>query len=489
MPTATTAPDTPTSGRPKGPELVIGLVTPIGTDTTALASNVKGCLSKFNYDAAIIKLSTAIPGLEHRPSESEDERVERLINAGDEFCKAHDGPRGTGDPAALARLAVREIRRARLAMHRADGRTEAGGELAETARSRTAYILHSLKRPAEVELLRALYGDSFLLLGAQVTRASRRQNLSRRALRLRPGISKDEIIDRLITRDAEEDDPVGQRVNDTYPESDYFLDDVDPTRFIDLLFGQPIAPTIGEFAMYLAHASQARSLSASRKVGAAIVVGDAVVATGFNDPPHGHQPDILIGTDASERAKQENVRDTLQRFAEAGLLADSHSRNGKPEQETIRTALSALEGGALLGVIEYQRAVHAEAKAIDDATVRGVSPTGGTLFVTTYPCHLCYKHALSVRLGEIRYIDPYSKSRAASMYPENVDKILLPYAGVAPSLYMRVFDARPPFTSDSSGKFVEPDPARVQPLVGVLGHHEVRGEERIAVNGLKEEYR
>lgn len=79
-------------------------------------------------------------------------------------------------------------------------------------------------------------------------------------------------------------------------------------------------------------------------------------------------------------------------------------------------AAAALDKGELLSVIEYQRAVHAEARAIDDATVRGVSPAGGTLFVTTYPCHLCYKHALSVRLDHIEYIEPYPKSRAVAMF-------------------------------------------------------------------------
>ena len=34
-------------------------------------------------------------------------------------------------------------------------------------RSRTAYILHSLKRPAEIQLLREIYRGQFLLLAAR----------------------------------------------------------------------------------------------------------------------------------------------------------------------------------------------------------------------------------------------------------------------------------------------------------------------------------
>jgi cytidine deaminase len=141
-------------------------------------------------------------------------------------------------------------------------------------------------------------------------------------------------------------------------------------------------------------------------------------------------------------------------------------------------------------VIEYQRAVHAEARAIDDATVRGVSPAGGTLYVTTYPCHLCYKHSLSVRLARVEYIEPYPKSRAVSLYPDGSEERLVPYAGVAPRRYIQVFDDRPPFLSDPSGSFVPIDRRVASPLLGQVRNDEDRdAEERLAVNGLKEEYR
>ena len=94
------------------PELVIGLVTPVGTNTTELVDRVKGALSKYGYKAIVMKLSDQLPSEEPVLGESEDRRVLRLIEAGDAFCREHsadDEP--DGDPAALARLAVREIRR------------------------------------------------------------------------------------------------------------------------------------------------------------------------------------------------------------------------------------------------------------------------------------------------------------------------------------------------------------------------------------------
>ena len=137
----------------------------------------------------------------------------------------------------------------------------------------------------------------------------------------------------------------------------------------------------------------------------------------------------------------------------------------------------------------FQRAVHAEARAIDDATVRGVSPKGGTLYVTTYPCHLCYKHALSVRLSRVEYIEPYPKSRAVRMFSEGAEDRLVPFAGVAPRRYMEIFDDRPAFVSDPRGIFPKHDRRVALPLLGTLRQDEdIASNERTAMNGLKEEY-
>jgi hypothetical protein len=58
----------------------------------------------------------------------------------------------------------------------------------------------------------------------------------------------------------------------------------------------------------------------------------------------------------------------MQRLKTAGLLADGLDGDG------VDQAVAALKGGELISVIEYQRAVHAEARAIDDATEIGGRP-------------------------------------------------------------------------------------------------------------------
>lgn len=443
---------------PDGCELVIGLVTPIGTNTGDLANSVRGALADWGYTSVLIKLSGLLDDVAGPPGETENGRVGRLIRAGNEFCRDHASDQHPeGDPAAMAKLAIVEIRRARTELHRlaGDRRTRAG-RLAATPRPRTAYVLHSLKRKAEVEFLRELYGPQFLLLGAQLTVAHRRANLEKRALS-EPGRSKAEIAQSLIDLDSSEDDPVGQRVNDTYPLADFFLSEADLGRFVGILFGAPEPPTAAEYAMYLARAASARSLSASRKVGAALVVDDTVVTTGFNDVPAGQKPDVLAGEDTSERFKRDNARDTLHRLQKAGLLANPLSDEGD------RKAFAALAEGRIMEVIEYQRAVHAEARAMDECSRLPISPAGGKLYVTTFPCHLCYKQALSVRVAEIRYIEPYPKSRAIEMFDPGSGPLLLPYEGVAPRIFMRTFHERLAFRADVRGIFSPPDHRTARP--------------------------
>jgi cytidine deaminase len=302
----------------EGPELIIGLATPVGTNTSDLVNAISGAMSDYSYQAVTIKLSDHLPSEAPPLGESEDKRVRRLIAAGDAFCKLHaDEAQPEGDPAALARLAVREIRLARLQLLRQDGDTTPVEEISY-GRRRTAYVIQSLKRPAEVQLLRRIYGEQFVLIGSQATLQQREANLLRRPIAASSDEEKAALVRQLIELDADERDRVGQRVNDAYPQADFLLRDNDEQRTIQLLFGEPIAPEVGEYAMYTARASRARSLAASRKVGAAIVVGDAVVAAGYNDVPHGQTPDVIEGRDTSERLKHDNVLDTLRRLREGG---------------------------------------------------------------------------------------------------------------------------------------------------------------------------
>lgn len=472
-----------------GPELIIGVVTPVGTNTEEVVAHIRGALSNWAYSSQVVKLTDRLR-LDSPPvGEFEDARVERLIAAGNEFCRRHrtTGEPG-GDPAAMARLAVSAIQDYRIRHYRSVGRTgERAEDLAGTPVERRAYIIHSLKRPAEVKFLRDLYGRQFILLASQGTVDERLHNLMGRSLSATDEAGKREVAVRLMAKDAEEQDPLGQRVNDTYPMADFFLHGSDVGRTLQVLFGDArTAPDTSEYAMYVAHATAARSLAGSRKVGAVLVRDASVVSAGYNDVPLGQTPDVVAGKDTSELLKEANVTDTVHRLIEAGWVPPECGESDTPAKQ----ALEALRGGELLNVIEYQRPVHAEAQAIDDAARRGVATAGTDMYVTTFPCHLCFKHVLSAGVSRVRYIDPYSKSRARELFPEAADDRLVPYEGVAPLAYVRFFSERPPPVSDSTGAFPVPDPATVSPLVHPTKPSEtIAAAERVAVSTLEEKYR
>jgi len=172
--------------------------------------------------------------------EREDQRIKRLIEAGDDFCARNSSEtHPEGDPAAIARRAVRAVRAARLGLYRQDGDTEEAAVLLKRGRPRTAYILRTLKRPAEVQLLRQVFKDQFILIGSQTTTDQRRKLLMGRPMSKNGQAEKLFLVEELIRLDAKEGHPLGQRVNETYPSSDFFVgqEDDQPARAIQLLFG------------------------------------------------------------------------------------------------------------------------------------------------------------------------------------------------------------------------------------------------------------
>ena len=429
-----------------GPELIFGLVTPVGTNTSQLAERLRTALSQWNYRSIPIKLTDYFNQQAPPPQgEFEDHRIHRLISAGNEWCQDHN------DNRAVARIALLMIRAARLQLHAAAGESIADDEEKYLSRPvpRTAYIIHSLKRPQEVSLLRSIYGQQFVLVASQAPYEQRIANLTGRALSKAADADRDQIASDLVRIDANEEHDFGQRVNDTYPQADYFLHfDESAERLVELLFGvQTIAPTTGELAMFLAQATAHKSLAPSRRVGAALTLGGSVIAVGCNDVPYGEEPDLLAGEDASELFKKELELDTLQRLEEKGLLRADLQLNA----DGIQEAHEALAGGQLASVIEYQRPVHAEVSVISDAARRGQAVEGSTLYCTTFPCHLCFKAAIEIRVEKVVYILPYPKSKAELMYPRSTD-LLKPYEGVAPRSYQRFFERTPP-KSDGAGKY------------------------------------
>jgi len=119
-----------------------------------------------------------------------------------------------------------------------------------------------------------------------------------------------------------------------------------------------------------------------------------------------------------------------------------------------------IKGTRAQSLIEFERAVHAEMAAVLDATRRGQTVLGGTLYSTTFPCHECTRHVIGIGIKRLVYIEPYPKSLARELHDDAIvidvndpppDKVHFePFVGVAPRRYLELFtfpDRRDPDTN------------------------------------------
>ena len=247
-------------------------------------------------------------------------------------------------------------------------------------------------------------------------------------------LSKTEMYPRtrakaLIERDQEEADEYGQRTRDTFHLADAFVrarpDDLRSGlwRCLDLIFGDPfVTPMPEENAMFLAYAASTRSGDLGRQVGAAVTSarGD-VIAVGCNDVPRfggglywpgeGDQRDLVenIGYDSNAKERDGIINEVMRRLRPR-TKADQR-------QKKFRELMSE---SPLLDLTEYGRAVHAEMEALLACARSGVSPLGGTLYSTTFPCHNCTRHMVGAGLERVVFIEPYSKSRASQLHSDSI---------------------------------------------------------------------
>jgi deoxycytidylate deaminase len=437
------------------PEVFIGIIAPLGSEPLDFVDDLEGALATWGYSTTVTKLSSLLisqaPANEHA-----DARIRRLIDAGDHLCTTAQSP------SAVAVLALGDIRARRL--------SHTGSS--DTPYDRHAFIIDSLKRPGEVDLLRRVYGDRFLALGLE---SAIEKRVDQVASLLTSHVEwdsahRDEESKRLIDLDSDETTvEYGQGVARSFPLSDYFLEEGEgPARVIDLLFGEPsIAPKAGERAMFIANATAASSLSASRRVGAAILdAEDRLLAIGRNEVPPTEAPDIARGFDSNKQDRRQLLNDTLKRLDDLGMLAaESAQQLREGQDEFLDRSLLELRESSLLRVIEYQRPVHAEMDAITDAARRGVSLRGSTLYVTSYPCHLCAKHFSSAGIDRSYFIEPYPKSRTEAMFTASASAIR-PFHGVAPRSYQRLFENRVLPDADARGMIMKGSKKQATPLVG-----------------------
>lgn len=449
-----------------GPELVFGLVGPVGTDLAAVSAIIREELARVRYSVIEVRVSNLLheldryEGLSSKEYLSEYERVKDHMAAGTELRTRTN----SGDVMAL--LAISRIQRFRVTSQP----DLFEGDAIQHPLARTAFVVRSLKHPDEVELLRRVYGRAFYVISAYSPRQVRVDQLSARIAESRgdPDASRyrNEAED-LIQIDEREDKRLGQSVRDSFPLGDFFVDARAHeslrkalARFVRVLFNHPFeTPTKDEFAMFHAYAAALRSADLGRQVGVAITNSDAsILAVGCNEVPKfggglfwtDDEPDyrdFRKGYDSSVRFRKLLLAQALERLRNVGWTPG----NGGPRDAESLIDQKVFAGTQLQNLLEFGRSVHAEMSALSEAAHRGVSVQNGSLYTTTFPCHLCARHIISSGLKRVVYIEPYPKSLAEELYDDMIDvdpgvrrsdKVSFePFVGVAPSIYVEAFRA------------------------------------------------
>lgn len=422
-------------------ELVIGIVSAVGTEYKRVTEPLTDRLRGFGYTVQEIRVSSCLPVFE---GASEYERIRHYMHAGDQLREKSE------NNAILAAGVAKNI---------SESRTPSD--------SKRAYVVNSLKHPREVEFLRKVYGDGFYLIGIHADEKRRHQHLTDDK-----GMTQVQANE-LIRIDEDESFDHGQKTRDTYHLADFFLnlgsnnDQVKNRlqRFLELIFSHPYKnPTFDEFAMFMAFNSSVRSGDLSRQVGAVISREKQIIATGANDVPKsggglywaeldeatGKVEDNQDGkdytreVDSNKQAQTEIINEIAKKLLEKGLV------DGQQELELHKV----LKESKISDLTEFGRVVHAEMDALLSCSRAGIPTTGSTLYCTTFPCHNCAKHIIASGITRVVYVEPYPKSRALDFHSEsiqlkseleeisnNTNKLVSfePFIGVGPRRFLDLF--------------------------------------------------
>ena len=455
------------------PELVIGIVAPIGVDTPFVIKTLSEALAEYDYNSSHIKITdlmkeipTGTALLETPIEERYKSRIKYANHVRRLFSKLDTQSNGNN---ALALLAVQAISASRLKAN-PEGNSQHGH----------AYILDQLKRPEEVALLRRIYGRLFIQVSIHATKEARAGALERKIKDSHPETPYKDFKSEahsLIRQDLEEEEEShGQRVRDAFHLADVIIDGADKDRaqsevkrFVRLFFGYNfISPVRDEYGMYLAKSAALRSADLSRQVGAAIFSGKGeIISLGSNEVPkagggtyfEGDEPDLRdyqFGSDFNEKEKVRILSELVRRIHDLKYLKeipDCQSLDSLVEHLLSDPNGPKLRDTRIMDLLEFGRQIHAEMSAILDAARLGRSIEGATLFCTTFPCHMCAKLILGAGIKRVVYLEPYPKSFAEDMYPSAIDvesrktaedtRILFePFTGIAPLRYRDLFEKR-----------------------------------------------
>lgn len=420
----------------KHPELVIGLVGPVGVDLEYVTTVLSDALRQVGYETNNFRITELMSEVETGLPLGAVEYIESIkqriayANKVRELLDRND---------ALAVLAVSAIREFRL---------QVCGD-PEKPLPKRAYVLRQFKRPEEIKLLRSVYGRQFIQVSVHAPQDYRIRRITVKESHSRGGlitaVEAENAAHALVKQDEmESDDGHGQNVRDAFPLADVFIEAPNKAsckstieRFVFALFGDnSVSPSHDEYGMYMAKSASLRSSALTRQVGAAIFRSSGeIVSLGCNEVPKAgggtywaedatDARDFVMGNDPNEQKKSEVLIDLVNRLLKGDCLAPELAAMG--DATKITKALLDKDGpecvneSKVMDLIEFGRDIHAEMSAISDAARNGVSVRDSTLYCTTFPCHICAKHIVAVGIKKVVYIEPYPKSYAEELHSDAI---------------------------------------------------------------------
>jgi deoxycytidylate deaminase len=470
------------------PELMFALVAPVGVDLDMIIEVITTELTCQKYGASLVKVTTIMQDVPSSISivpEPYLESIKSRIDYADDLCsqlKRQD---------ALAAIAISAIQseREKLNIERAaaEWRTLEADFLQEPVAGH-AYIIRQFKTPAETSLMRQVYGKLFFQISAYSS-PDDRETMLRKKIReshygtMDESTARTQAIELMAIDYSESDKEFGQKIRETFPMGDVFVDGVNRAncefmikRFIDVIFGDnSITPDHDEYGMYTAKSASFRSCDLSRQVGAAIFRPTGEVASlGCNEVPKygggtywcGDDPDgrdFALGEDQNDRIKREILYQIIEILSKRKGLAEDLEKFGNPKEimEQLLSERPGIKDSKLMDLLEFGRVIHAEMSAISDAARLGLPTKDATLYSTAFPCHMCAKHIVAAGIERVVFLEPYPKSYAKELHADSIEiegskdvkKVkFVPFMGIAPFRYRDFFEKGR--RKDSSGKTV-----------------------------------
>jgi len=480
------------------PELFFGLVAPIGTQFDCAVKQLEAELKSFGYQVKHIritelfeKFAKVLPPKTPFNTENKYNRYSSYIDYGNHLRET------LSENAILAIAAMYQISIERAYLQNDGNRPQ-----------KTAYIIRQFKRPEEIELLRAVYGEKFFQISVYSSRTARVENLASifsKDLGEATNDNQKSNAESIVEVDLDEgESEYGQRIRKTFHDADViFNGDAEPnkiekqvTRFTKLLFGSnKISPTKDEYGMRLAKSAALRSIDLSRQVGAAVFDDSGqILALGSNEVPKAsggtYWSDSKEGQDAREYSRGLDSNDERKRE-----LLDEIIKILKLEKSD--DALEKLSNSQMMDALEYGRVVHAEMCAITDASRKGLSLLNSTLYCTTFPCHMCAKHIVASGIMRVVFLEPYPKSLVSRLHNDSVEVENSPrgqykdypavkfehFHGVTPKRFDQLFYRGK--RKDQTGKFIEYSNQTGSPVIDARDKIYLRIESALIENSVR----